>query len=262
MEENVVLYSIDNKIANIALNRPHSFNAINKEMIRQLGEALDKAQSDEMVNAVILSGQGKAFCAGADVGLLKELSEGTSTEVYRVLRELNRVAKKLIQFPKPLLTAVSGAALGGGACLALAGDLVIATEEATFGFLFSRFNLIADLGSSFILSRLAGSLRNRELIFSGRIFSAKEAREYGLVNQVVQADAFEKTIKNKAREMSLWPSEAVAMNKWLLEKAESGCDLETLLELEARTQVTLLKSPETHKRIKAFIEKKSKEGSR
>lgn len=257
MKENSVLYSSENKIARITLNRPHSFNAINRDMIRELGVAFDKAQSDEMVNVVILSGQGNAFCAGADVGLLKELSEATSTEVYRVLRELNRVAKKLIQFPKPLLTAVNGAALGGGCCFALAGDVVIATEEATFGFLFSRFNLIADLGSSFILPRLAGPLRTRDLIFSGRIFSAKEAEEYGLISEVVEKGSFEKRVMSRAVEMTGWPTEAVAMNKWLLEKAESGCDPETLLELEARTQVALFGSATTRKKINEFLERKN-----
>lgn len=256
MKENHVLYSSENKIARISLNRPHAFNAINKELIRELGEALDKAQSDESVSAVVLTGQGKAFCAGADVGLLKELSEATSVEVYHVLKEFNHVAKKLIQFSKPLLTAVNGAALGGGCCFALAGDVVIATEEATFGFLFSRFNLIADLGTSFILPRLSGPLRTRELIFSGRIFSAKEADEYGLISEVVEKGSFEKRVMSSAAEMKTWPTEAVAMNKWLLEKAESGCDPETLLELEARTQLALFGSPTTHKKIDEFLEKK------
>jgi len=257
MKENHVLYSSENKIARISLNRPHAFNAINKELIRELGEALDKAKSDESVSAVVLTGQGRAFCAGADVGLLKELSHASSSDVYNVLTGLNATTKKLIQFPKPLLTAVNGAALGGGCCFALAGDVVIATEEATFGFLFSRFNLIADLGTSFILPRLAGPLRTRELIFSGRIFPAEEAAEYDLISEVVERDSFEERVMNRAKEMTEWPTEAVAMNKWLLEKAESGCDPETLLELEARTQVALFGSPATGKRIEAFLERKT-----
>ena len=228
---------------------------ISSRMMRLLGEALDKAQADESASAVVLTGQGRAFCAGADVGLLKELSQASSSDVYNVLTGLNATTKKLIQFPKPLLTAVNGAALGGGCCFALAGDVVIATEEATFGFLFSRFNLIADLGASFILPRLAGPLRTRDLIFSGRIFPAKEAEEYGLISEVVAQGAFEKGVMSRAVEMTGWPTEAVAMNKWLLEKAESGCDPETLLELEARTQVTLFGSATTRKKINGFLER-------
>jgi len=257
MKEDTVLYSSKNKIARITLNRPHFLNAINREIIWQLGEAMDKARSDDTVSVVVLTGQGDAFCAGADVGLLKELSKASSTEVYRVLRELNRVVKKLVQFPKPLLAAVNGAALGGGCCLALAGDVVIASKKATFGFLFSRFNLVADLGASFVLPRVVGSLRARDLIFSGRIFSATEAEKYGLVSQVVEEESFEKTVMSQAAEMTGWPTEAVAMNKWLLEKAESGCDLETLLELEARTQVALFGSPTTRKKIDEFLERKT-----
>lgn len=193
------------------------------------------------------------MCRGC--GEIERLSQASSNEIYLFMRELNEVVRKVVQFPKPLLTAVNGAALGGGCCFALTGDVVIASEKATFGFIFSRFNLIADTGSSFILPRLVGSIRARDLIFSGRIFSAKEAEEYGLVTQVVTGEDLDETVMDRAREMSEWPTEAIGMNKWILEKAEAGYDLEALLELEARTQTILFCSTDTHEKIKSFLEK-------
>lgn len=255
MENDAVLYSSKDGIARITLNRPKSLNAFNKEVITGLGEALDMARGDKTANMVVLTGQGSSFCAGGDLGELQRMSQATTMEIYDFMADLNEVVKKLIQLPKALLTAVNGAALGGGSCLALAGDVVIAVEKATFGFVFSRFNLVADTGSSFLLPRLVGSIRARELILSGRMFSAKEAEEYGLVSQVVSKDIFDETVMNRAREMAEWPAEAVRMNKWLLEKAEGGCDLEMLLELEARTQAALFASPVTGEKIRAFLEK-------
>ncbi len=256
MKDKVVLYSTENGIAKITLNRPQQLNAFNEQMLKELGEAIDNARLDQMVKVTILTGQGKSFCAGGDLAEIRRLNQSSPMEIYLFMRELNGIVKKVVHFPKPLLTAVNGVALGGGCCFALAGDVVIVSERATFGFVFSRFNLIADTGASFILSRLVGTLRAKDLIFSGRIFSAKEAKDYGLVSELASDDNFDVTIVDRARQMAEWSTEAISMNKWILEKAAGGSDLETLLEIEARTQATLFGGARAHEKIKNFLKAK------
>ena len=257
MEEKPVLYSRKDGIARIVLNRPERLNAFNEALLEGLAEAIDRARLDHETKVVVLTGQGRAFCAGVDIGDLQRLSRIPPTESYPFMLAVNRAARKLIQFPKPLLSAINGPAMGGGCGFALSGDVVIASEKATFGFVFSRFNLISDTGASFILPRLIGSVRLRDLIFNGRIISATEAEAYGLVTEVVPERDFEETVNSRAHQMSEWPPEAFAMNKLILEKAETGGDLDTVLELEARTQSMLFSSPDSRERIEEFLKNKS-----
>jgi 2-(1,2-epoxy-1,2-dihydrophenyl)acetyl-CoA isomerase len=258
MNEKPVSYSTSDGIARIVLNRPQQMNAFNMELLRELGNALDLAGQDNNVKACVLTGAGACFCAGADLSALGQMGEGLFDGFYQAGNQTNDTIRKVIRFQKPLLTAVNGPALGGGTCLALAGDVIIAKEYANFGFVFSRHGLLPDCGAHYLITRLANSLRARELILSGRTFTAPEALEYGLVSKVVPAPEFDEAVQEQASQMARWQTGSTAMAKFILEKAESGCDLDTLLELEIRSQFILFSSKEARERIAGFLKKTPK----
>ena len=168
--------------------------AFDIDLMGRLVDLLERAATDEQVRACVLTGSGNCFCSGADIAFLGRIGEDLSKEFNAAMNAANRAITKIVRFPKPLLMAVNGPAMGGGTCMALAGDAVIAHEKSAFGFVFSRHNLIPDMGASFVLTRLVGSLRARDLLLSGRTFTAKEALDYGLINQVVSTEEFSKVV--------------------------------------------------------------------
>jgi 2-(1,2-epoxy-1,2-dihydrophenyl)acetyl-CoA isomerase len=256
MNERVVIYSVEDGVARIVMNRPESLNAINFELSSQLYKAFSDAREDNSVRVAILTGAGKAFSAGGDMSTLKEWTESSPTEIYRMMKDVGELMKFIISFPKPLITAVNGPAVGGGCSLALSGDIIIASESASFGQVFSRLNLVADMGSSFLLPNLVGILRAKELIFSGRIISAKEAQSYGMVSEVVPDEKFHQVVEERAKKMARWATRAIGMAKVIINKWAEGADLDTILELEAKSQALLFQTEDTREGIMAFLEKR------
>ena len=176
-------------VATITLNRPNVFNALNEALLLELRTALDSAHSDDSVGAVVVAGTGKAFSAGQDLrGFREDAVEHPETAVRQMLEERYiPVVKAISGMPKPLIAAVNGVAAGAGMSLALAADLRIAADSASFTLAFSRIALIPDAGANYFLPRLVGLSRALELAWTARRVSADEALAMGLVNQVVPA---------------------------------------------------------------------------
>lgn len=256
MPTDELIYTREDRVARIVMNRPAQMNSMSHSLLQGIWDAFGEAASDDSVRCVVLTGTGEAFSAGGDMGVLKEWSQSSATIVYRHMKAVGEVVLRVFSFPKPLITAVNGVAVGGGCSLALCGDVILASDRARFGMVFSRHNLSPDMGASFILPRLVGVLRAKELIYSGRIISAEEAFSYGMVSQVVPHDQLESVAMERAREMSTWATQAICLGKALIYRSMAGADMAELLEMEAQAQAILFNSEDTREAIKAFLEKR------
>jgi methylglutaconyl-CoA hydratase len=174
-------------ITTITLNRPERRNAISRQMIDDLLATLDRAEADQTVRVVIITGAGKAFCSGMDLESLHEIAGQTPDENLGDSRQMARMFRRVYTFPKPLIAAVNGAAIAGGCGIATFADITIAVPEAKFGYTEVRIGFIPAL-VSVILRRQVGEKRARELAMTGRIFDAAEAYRLGLVTEIVSAE--------------------------------------------------------------------------
>jgi enoyl-CoA hydratase/carnithine racemase len=186
-------------VATVTLNRPDARNAIDLVMRRELVAALDEVEADEAARVLILTGAGGHFCAGGDVKSMRE-RRSTAADGRARVELLNRMVLRLVEFPRPTIAMVDGYAVGAGTNLALCCDLVVASERARFGELFNKIGLVPDGGGTWLLSRLVGLARAKELIFTGEIFDAAEALRIGLVNRVVPAAELDRATRAAGRE--------------------------------------------------------------
>ena len=256
-----VIYTKEEGVAKIVLNRPGQLNAINIAMGRELKEAITTAELDDEVRAVLLTGAGDAFCSGGDLAMLKEWTESSSAVVYRHMRSVGDIIQKLHSIQKPVITAVNGAAVGGGCSLALCGDIILASENARFGMAFSRYNLGPDMGGAYLLPRLVGLLRAKELIYSGRIIPADEALSYGMVSEVIERDRLMDEAESRAKKMARWATQALGMSKNILHESMAGASMVEILDMEAGAQAILFKTEDSAEAIKAFLENRKPEFS-
>ncbi|MFZ0086399.1 MAG: enoyl-CoA hydratase-related protein [Candidatus Acidiferrales bacterium] len=177
-------YDVDGATATITLNRPEKRNAISSEMVKELLEALGTAESDAAVRILIITGAGKAFCSGMDLETLQTISTQTHEENLGDSRETARLFHRIYSFPKPVITAVNGAAIAGGCGIATFSDITLAVPEAKFGYTEVRIGFIPAL-VSVLLRRQIGEKHAREILLTGRIFDAAEAYRLGLVTEIV-----------------------------------------------------------------------------
>lgn len=255
MEDELILERVDD-VAILRMNRPAQMNSLSHSLLGRLWEAFGDLVQDDSARCLILTGTGESFSAGGDMGVLKEWSESPPSLVYRQMKMVGEVVMRIFNFPKPLITAVNGVAVGGGCSLALCGDVVMASEKARFGMVFSRNNLGPDMGASFILPRLVGVLKAKELIYSGRIISAQEAHSLGMVSEVVPHEVLMERALERAKEMAKWAPQAIAFGKTLLHRSMAGASMEELLEMEAQAQAILFNCEDTKEAVKAFLEKR------
>src|SRR5882672_11711936 len=171
-------------VATVTLNRPQARNALDLAMRREMLQALDEVEADAAVRVLVLTGAGEHFCAGGDVKNMRERRQ-TAAEGRRRVQMLNTMVQRLVDFPRPTIAMVDGYAVGAGTNLALCCDLVIASDRAKFGELFCKIGLAVDGGGTWLLPRLTGMARAKELILTGEIIDAAEALRIGLVNRVV-----------------------------------------------------------------------------
>lgn len=238
-------------VLTIMLNRPDKLNAFDAATHKAFAGALKEAAEDE-VRAVVLTGSGRGFCVGQD---LAELREG-ERDVAALLRERwNRHALGLRGLEKPVLAAVNGAAAGAGISLACACDIRVAADSAAFVPAFVSVGLVPDTGGSWLVPRLLGYARAFEWMCSGRKIGAAEALEWGLVSEVVPADAVLARTQERAAELAELPTRAIAMTKRLFEHAHSS-RLEDQLELEAQLQVAATRTADFAEGVTAFLEKR------
>jgi 2-(1,2-epoxy-1,2-dihydrophenyl)acetyl-CoA isomerase len=240
-------------IATVTLNRPQARNAIDFTMRNELVGALDELEADAGVRVVVLTGAGGHFSAGGDVKTMGK--RHTAAEGRSRVETINRFITRLFNFPKPTVAMVDGYAVGAGCNIALACDLVIASDRARFGQVFARIGLVPDGGGTWLLPRLVGLAKAKELVFSADIIEASEALRIGLVNRVVAAADLESTTRDLAGRIAGGPPEALSLAKTLLNRSEST-DLAGALELEALAQGHAITSEDHAEGVKAFLEKR------
>jgi methylglutaconyl-CoA hydratase len=247
-----VLYDARDGVATITLNRPGAANALSMELAASVGHAFSRARGDESVRAVILTGAGKAFCAGAD---LKERRVMTLEETRSFLRSLNGVVDAVAAFPRPVIAAINGAAFGGGLELALACDLRLAAEGAELGLVETRLGIIPGAGGTQRLARVAGVAVAKELILTGRRIGAARARELGVVSEVVAAAELPVASARLAAELAGAGPLAVTQAKRAI---DGGFDLplpEALAHERACYEI-VLESEDRNEGLAAFVEKR------
>ncbi|MDC7994545.1 enoyl-CoA hydratase-related protein [Altibacter sp. HG106] len=245
---------ISNHVATIRLNRPEVFNSFNREMALALQTILDDMEKNDAVRAIVLTGNGKAFCAGQD---LKEVTSAEQNPGFKKILEehYNPIIQRLRAIEKPIIAAVNGVAAGAGANIALACDVVIATEQASFIQAFSKIGLIPDSGGTFFLPRLIGFQKASALMMLGDKVSASEAEKLGMIYKVVAAEDFSEVIQNTAAQLAQMPTKALGMTKRLLNESMTN-DMTAQLELEGKLQIEAAQSDDYAEGVDAFVNKR------
>ena len=251
-----ILVSEGEGITTITLNRPEKLNAFIGHMRRDLAEALEHAGSDRGVRVVIVTGAGRAFCAGGDLAFTGELMERRDTDEFeRILGAGRRVIGAIRSMTKPVIAAVNGPAAGAGFNLALACDLRIASSDATFSQSFVKVGLHPDWGGTYFLPRLVSPNKACELFFLGDAIDAKEALRLNIVNQVVAPEELEAATLQLAERLRAAPPIAIAAAKQAV-YTSGAADLEEMLRYETEAQMRCFESDDGHEGIRAFFEKR------
>ena len=253
-----LLEALKDGVAVLTLNRPDRLNAMSPSMLDALLEALPRLAADPEVGVVVLTGAGRAFCAGGDVKAMAEGREfgGTTLEdKAQALRSRMEVSRWLHEMPKPTIAMVRGAAAGAGMSLALACDLRVAGDTARFATAFARVGYAGDFGGSWFLTQLVGTGKARELYFTTDIVDAREARELGMVNRVVPDARLEEETLALAARLARGPRIAYRYMKRIYNAAESGT-LKDLLDLEAWHHTRCGLTEDHREAAKAFVEKR------
>lgn len=258
MSQNV-LVEVRGPIGRLTLNRPDRLNAFFGAMRDEIASGLEALAADPQVRAVIVTGAGRAFCAGADVHYMHKLREREDVDGFMALVEGGRrVITAIMQMPKPVIAAINGPAAGGGANLALACDLRIASERASIGQTFNRIGLHPDWGGTWIVPRLVGPGRATELFFLAEMVEATEAERIGLVNRVVPHERLEAEVLKLARRLAEKPAPSLTLAKQAVRRS-AGATLEEMLDYEEAAQRDCFRSADALEGMRAFIEKRSPE---
>ena len=240
-------------IATITLNRPEARNALDLAMRRELLSVLDEIEADPTSRVAVLTGAGGHFCSGGDVKTMR--TRHTAAEGRGRVEMLNRLVLRLVDYPLPTIAMVDGYAVGAGTNLALCCDLVVASDRAKFGELFNKIGLVPDGGGTWLLSRLVGLARAKELIFTGDVFDAGEAARIGLVNRVVPVGELEKVTRALAEKIAGGPPAVVRLAKHMVNRAATS-DLAAALDLEAYSQGLAIASDDHQEGLAAFFDKR------
>jgi 2-(1,2-epoxy-1,2-dihydrophenyl)acetyl-CoA isomerase len=256
MVYSTLLFDVKAGIAHITLNRPEALNSINLELSRDLMQAILECDEDPRVRAVVLSGTGRLFCAGGDLKTFTTQGERLPYYVKEVTTYLHGAVSRLTRMNPPVVAAVHGFAVGAGMSLALACDLVIAAESASFSVAYTRVGLTPDGSMSYFLPRLIGLKRALELTLTNRTLSAQEALDWGLVTRVVPDGELLSEANALAVQLASGPAKAIGAAKRLIQRG-SNETLETEMENETQTIADIARTPDTHEAIRAFIEKRA-----
>jgi len=242
-----------NNVTYLNLNRPEKFNSFNREMAIALQNALRQSENDDNCRCVVISGNGKAFCAGQD---LSEAIDSNGPGILNIVTQhYNPIIKLIREIKKPVIAAVNGVAAGAGANIAFCCDIVLASDNASFIQAFSKIGLIPDSGGTFFLPRLIGLQRASALMMTGDKISAKEAQDMGLVYKVFSVDNFKTDVEKFAENIAQMPTQALVSTKILLNKSFNNT-LEEQLEFEAQFQNELSISYDYREGVNAFLEKR------
>jgi len=256
MSEDSILLKKEGNIATLSLNRPDKLNALDWPAQRLFGQTLDKVEEDNEIRVLLITGQGRAFCAGGDVSAQKSRIGMGIAEKRMGAKILSRNPLKIRKMSKPVIAMVNGAAVGAGCNLALACDIIIASEKAKFSQAFVKIGLVQDYGGSYLLANQIGTKKACEMVFTGDIIDAREALTIGLINKVVPAEELEKTTMEMAMKIAKRAPLAVSIAKRSIYDGFDKFDLETALEYEIYSQGFCCDTEDHKEGSSAFMEKR------
>jgi 2-(1,2-epoxy-1,2-dihydrophenyl)acetyl-CoA isomerase len=258
MSDSSILETFDAGVLRITLNRPDVLNSFNPAMAREVQAALSRAAEDDAVRAVLLTGAGRAFCAGQDLAQVT-LDSDRPPDIGAVVRaQYNPIIRAIRKLPKPVICAVNGVAAGAGANLAFACDIVLASSSASFIQSFSKIGLIPDSGGTFFLPRLAGFARASALTLLAEKISAAQAREFGLIWQVCEPNELDATATALATQLATQPTKGFGFTKEALNKSLAN-DLDAQLDVEEELQRQAGRTDDFTEGVRAFLEKRRPE---
>ena len=247
-----ISFSIQNGVGKITLNRPEVLNSFTMPMAKELQSALDECANNKTVRAVLLTGAGRAFCAGQD--LAAAIAPGADIKVI-VEQQYNPIINKIRNIEKPVVCAVNGVAAGAGANIAIACDIVLAATSASFIQAFSKIGLIPDSGGTFFLPRLIGMQRATALMMLGDKVSAQQALEFGMIYKVLPDDTLMSEAEKLAEHLAQMPTRGLGLTKKLLNESMHN-NLAQQLEMEGEMQAMAAKTYDNAEGVKAFLEKR------
>ncbi len=248
-----LLYRNDSGTATISLNRPEVYNALNDEITFELQDALKMVAKDDTVRVVVLTGIGKAFCAGQD--LKASSGEGKRSFMDSLHKRYNPIIRAMRALPKPIIARLNGVAAGAGCSMALACDILVASDEATLIEVFINIGLVPDSGSSFFLPRSVGMAKAFELCTMGSKITAAEAVTLGLINKCVRPDQLDAAVKEFSDYFASAPTKSIGLIKKMLNKS-AYATLDEMLDYEAYCQEIAGSSEDYREGVKAFLEKR------
>src|SRR5580698_5415455 len=254
--KSLVLETREDAVVYLRLNRPDKLNALNIELGDALVHAILRAVEDRSVRCVVITGAGRAFCAGGDIELLRDLRKRKAGKELQVLLKAGKeIVMAMATMPKLVITAVNGPAAGGGMNLALAGDIRIASDQAKFAESFSQIGLFPDFGGTYLLPRIVGPTRASELFYTAQMLSADEALKLGIVSRVIPQGEFEAETKKLAQTMATSASMSHRDVKHRM-SSEYRKEIEAALEEEIRLQLHCFDSEDCMEGLNAFAEKR------
>ncbi len=253
MEYSFIKFEVENGVAHITLNRPDVLNSFNKQMAMELQHALDFCKDNNQIRSVLLTGEGRAFCAGQD---LAEATDKNGPSLSSIVKDhYNPIILKIRNLPKPVVCAVNGVAAGAGANIALACDIVYAAQSATFIQAFSKIGLIPDSGGTFFLPRLIGFQKASALMMLGDKIKAEAAVKLGMIYEMWDDEHLLSEAEKTAKQLAFMPTYAFALTKQALNESMKN-SLETQLDLEEKLQTLAGKSHDYQEGVNAFLEKR------
>lgn len=257
MPDDVILTKVENRVAMLTFNRPDRLNALSRELLGQSIECLRRWSRDSGIGAIVITGAGRAFCAGGDVGNMAQKNETPQTLEEQIdgLREAQALSWLLYNIPKVTIAAVNGHAMGAGLGICLACDLRVASESAKFGTAYAKVGFGGDFGTTWLLARSVGAAKAKELFFLSEIIDATEAYRLGLVNRIVPADQLAAQAGEIAARIAHGPLVSYRYMKANVNLAMST-DFRTLLDREAETHLRCGQTEDHREGVRAFLEKR------
>lgn len=252
-EEKSVLVEKDNGIATLTMNRPKVLNTLHPDLIAELTAALRDAEDDPQVKVVVLTGAGKAFCAGGDLPYIETLNDPVSGQDY--IAKAGSIVEAITEIPKPVIAMVNGVAAGAGFNLALACDIVFCAKSARFAQSFAKVGLVPDCGGTYLLPRAVGLHKAKELMFTAELINADTALQLGIANRVAEDSELTEVTYKFAASLVNSASIALAFIKRILNQSD-GLDLKKAMDMETGFQCICLQTYDNKEGIKAFKEKR------
>ncbi len=257
MTDQPILTHVENKVATLTFNRPDKLNALSRELLAQSIDTLKRWTRDAEVGAIVVTGAGRAFCAGGDVGNMAKENQAPPSLEEQIdgLREAQELSWLLYNMPKVTIAAVNGHAMGAGLGVCLSCDLRIASDAAKFGTAYAKVGFGGDFGTTWLLTRSVGAAKAKELFFLSEIIDASEANRLGLVNQVVAADQLASRVNEIATRIAHGPLTSYRYMKANVNQAMNS-DFRTLLDREAETHLRCGQTEDHKEGVRAFLEKR------